>query len=709
MSAAATAQESTAPRFGASGLVALNDHDADFLRIPGTASCCLGFTGGSGTGFGGGVLAELPLGDLFMIGGRLSLLTHPFSMRTPETTFVIVDGVGQEGTFEHRLDGSSMTLGLEPTFIVRPFGDLLIALGARVALPLSSDYEQSEVIIQPESSGTFVNGDGTDSQSRTRNRFDGPLPDAAMQISPLLSLSYELPMNAQGTMILAPEIGYQMGVTDVVDGIDWKTSVIRAGVAVKFTSAGSREPEKEERRDRREIVDTVRVEVPILAQTYARGRETRSEMVNEIDDAIVTTETIRRTDTLFAQKTSEPVVENPTSSSELTATIAAVGVTEEGIEEPLLRLRVEEFSSTLMTPLLNYVFFEENSSTIPERYNDLAPGAITGFDIDAVNSPDRLPTYHHLLNIVGRRMHDNPTATITLTGCNQDIREEKGNRALSRARADAVKSYLVDVCRIDPTRIAVEARDLPAKAANTTTADGSQENRRVEIVSNDRRILAPVITRDTLRRTNPPVVRFRTTVAASAGIEEWVMTAGDGATVTKEFDGVSAVPTTIDWNIGRDNAAIPRTGGAMTYTLNVDDREGRTATASGSIPVEVVTIRQKRMERRDDMEIDRFSLILFEVRSSDLTAQQEPIIDLITEYIRPTSTVRVIGFTDRLGDEAYNQTLASNRATTVASALGNATSDVRGIGEADLFDEELPEGRLYTRTVEVVIETPIAE
>src|SRR5687768_15080565 len=28
---AATAQESTAPRFGAAGLVALNDHDADFL------------------------------------------------------------------------------------------------------------------------------------------------------------------------------------------------------------------------------------------------------------------------------------------------------------------------------------------------------------------------------------------------------------------------------------------------------------------------------------------------------------------------------------------------------------------------------------------------------------------------------------------------------------------------------------------------------
>lgn len=692
----ASAQVSSSLRIGGFGGVTYTIHSADFLRVPGTQSCCLGYTGGTGTGVEGGALAELPLASWLMLGARASVQTTPFSMSTLESTYLITESGGMGGTFEHRLNGSIATLGLEPAVIVRPVGSLLVSLGLRATMPISTDYEQSENIVEPSSSGTFLNPDGTDSHSRTRNAFSGELPGAGMRIAPSLMLSYELPMNPNSTLLLAPEISYQPGLTDVAEALDWKTSTLRAGVAVKFTTGGRGREEKIERRD---VIDTVRVTVPVVAEGYRRGTESRSEKTERMGDADVTTVTVRRVDTLFIQQASTPA---------LAASIRAVGVEADGREMPIVRMHVEEFSSTLMTPLLNYVFFEENSAELPARYSRVDPSDTGAFDIDRVNSPERLPTYHHLLNIVGRRLRNYPKATVTLTGCNQDIRDERGNSELSRRRAEEVRRYLIDRWGIESSRITVEARNLPAKAANTQTADGSQENRRVEIVSNDRRILAPVITRDTLRRADPPKVRFHTTATADRGVAGWNLNVDNTTEHLKSFDGAAPPPESIDWDLGREASTVPKGNGTMTYTLDVRDADGRTTSAHGSIPVEVTTIRQKRAEGRQDVEVDRFSLILFEVRSSDLTEQQQPVIELIRGSIRPSSTVSVIGYTDRLGDANYNQTLASGRSRTVAQALGTATPQVRGAGEADLFDSELPEGRLYTRTVDVVVETPIA-
>lgn len=693
-------QEPLRPRFGGAAHVGLNSHRGDFPRIPGTESCCRGFDGGSGTGFDGGGLAEFPFSGSLLLGARLTFMSQPFSMTTPEGTYVIVNGTGREGTFEHHLDGSLSVVGLEPTLSLRLFGSLFLNVGAWAGYPVATSYEQKEEL---KGSGTFLNADGTDSHRRTRNEFAGPLPEPALQIAPLAGLSWELPMNADGTLLLAPEISWQLGVTDVIAGTDWKISTLRAGVAVKYSPKES----KERQRLQVVVIDTIRIEVPTVAQAWARGAEERSERAEETATAVVITETIRRTDTLFTARSAIPSEPMPA------AFVGATGVDARGREFPIVRLKVEEFSSTLMTPLLHYVFFEENSATVPARYKSLSGAETAAFDIDRVNSPERLPTYHHLLNIVGRRMRDNPKATLTLTGCNQDIREEKGDVALSQRRAEAVRNYLTEVWNIEEKRIRIEARGLPEKAANTATADGSQENRRVELASNDPRILAPIITADTLRRVDPPTVRFRMSATAEAGIREWELKAAQpGSTqaeALKSFGGRDTLPALLDWHISRESGTIPRFEGMMEYGLAVTDRRGTVAGSENGIPVEQVTIRKKRSERRGDMEVDRYSLILFDVRSAELLPAHGPIMTLIKKEIEPDSRVSVTGFTDRLGDETYNRELAERRAAAVTNSLGTGVSESQGRGEADLFDSELPEGRLYTRTVEVIIETPVRD
>ncbi|MFZ9815008.1 MAG: OmpA family protein, partial [Candidatus Kapaibacteriota bacterium] len=69
--------------------------------------------------------------------------------------------------------------------------------------------------------------------------------------------------------------------------------------------------------------------------------------------------------------------------------------------------------------------------------------------------------------------------------------------------------------------------------------------------------------------------------------------------------------------------------------------------------------------------------------------------------------------TDKLGEVQYNLELSETRAKTVKSFLINMQPDinivtVKGIGiSTRLFDNSLPEGRYYCRTVSIEVQNPI--
>jgi len=101
-------------------------------------------------------------------------------------------------------------------------------------------------------------------------------------------------------------------------------------------------------------------------------------------------------------------------------------------------------------------------------------------------------------------------------------------------------------------------------------------------------------------------------------------------------------------------------------------------------------------------------MILFGFDKSDVTSAHQPIIDAVKTKVKPSSTVRVVGYTDRSGTDAYNERLSEQRAKSVARALGVPESQAVGLGKRfPPFDNSTPEGRFYSRTVEVIVETPI--
>jgi OOP family OmpA-OmpF porin len=100
-------------------------------------------------------------------------------------------------------------------------------------------------------------------------------------------------------------------------------------------------------------------------------------------------------------------------------------------------------------------------------------------------------------------------------------------------------------------------------------------------------------------------------------------------------------------------------------------------------------------------------MILFGFDRADLSPANQELVKTIKDRITSSSTARVIGYTDRSGAEEYNQRLSERRSQAVSTALGLPASSASGQGEQlPLYDNATPEGRFYSRTVEVIVETP---
>ncbi len=99
--------------------------------------------------------------------------------------------------------------------------------------------------------------------------------------------------------------------------------------------------------------------------------------------------------------------------------------------------------------VLNYVFFDKNSSELRPEYATL-PNHSATLTFDESGYSDQMEQYHNILNVLGARMVMYGKAKLTITGCNSDTVEEKGNLTLSHARAIRIQEYLTSVWKIDP-------------------------------------------------------------------------------------------------------------------------------------------------------------------------------------------------------------------------------------------------------------------
>lgn len=653
LSATTTAQPSEdRARIGLFGDYGIGLHGASFQQLPGIANCCPEFQSTTGSGLFLGLTYQTPLSTSLSLHLRAHYGMFGVGFDETETQPVAgPNGVLETATIRHTLDADFNQISIEPLLGYHLTPDLQLLGGLTAGFLVSSTFEQKETIEQP-STATFSNG------LRTRNQTLGDIPDASsLALGITIGATYDLALNADRTVFLSPEVLFTFSPLAVASGVSWNAHQLRAGLALSFIP-----PRDEDTLTELELLEVARAITP--------------------------------------PKKGTPGVP-------FVADVSASGLTEDGRPTTADAVRIEEYASYRVRPLLPYVFFSAGSSELPVRYRRLGDAQVEEFSVDNFYNLNAMLTYYHVLNIVGKRMRDDASSTITLTGC-ADPSDGSDGQAVASSRAASVKDYLVSTWGIDAGRIATEARGLPEQASKTDEADGRDENRRVEIKSSTPSLLAPVTSADTMRVFSPPGVRFAPGIDPRVPIASWTIFVTEQDRLIRTFHGDDPVPGSVDWRMDEQARFIPRDARSLDYLLVVRDSSGTVIpSATRSLGLSQVTLADKANAGGTDKSIDRYSMILFGFDRSDLTPANQQLVDMIKGRISPSSSTKVIGYTDRSGAEDYNQRLSEQRARTVATSLGLPASTAEGRGERlPLYDNATPEGRFYSRTVEVVVETP---
>jgi outer membrane protein OmpA-like peptidoglycan-associated protein len=373
-----------------------------------------------------------------------------------------------------------------------------------------------------------------------------------------------------------------------------------------------------------------------------------------------------------------------------------------------------QVSETL--PLLNAVFFDEGTNTIPSRYVTLSKGQADSFKEEQLQeeqtitmsgrSARQLNVYHNILNILGDRMRANPGTTISLTGA------PAGD---GKVMAESIKMYLTSAFGIDGSRIITLDRKKPANPSEQPGANKElvllrAEDRRVDIASTSPALLMevgggmmrPVHINDV--QTDPLDSYVILNVdGAKKQFNNWSINVTDDRGVSQHYgpftnDQESVSGITMIGNNPEGNYKITMTG---------ETKNGTFVTKESTIHL----IRQDATIQKGF----RYSVVFDFDKAIGIASYNKLLTDVVSPLILDGSTVIIHGHTDIIGEDEYNQKLSDSRAqqtqkvlesSLLAAGKNNVKFETLGFGEDvnhSPFENLLPEERFYNRTVVIDI------
>ena len=361
-------------------------------------------------------------------------------------------------------------------------------------------------------------------------------------------------------------------------------------------------------------------------------------------------------------------------------------------------------------PLLNYFFFDKNSSEMPSRYELFEDQSKTeSFSEDKIQG-GAIEHYYHLLNIYGERLRKHPAVKITLIGTTDGV--EPKWQELSKERANNVKNYLTDVWNIDPSRITVATKKLPDLPSSNKIPEGMEENRRVEIICDAWDVIKPVTFVQNAFNVTPKAVEFSYKGGDSVSIDKYSLFVNNSRNVWNSFEFKDSKSNTYQYDWKNKKQELPIGLEHLDFKLKATDNGGdETETESIRIPIKEITSEVSKLENILEKTIEKVSLILFDFNSYNPGTRNEVIMN---EYVYPklldnSQYITSNGYTDIIGTPDYNLKLSVNRAEKVSSMLAKKYSadKIRHVGHGaanPLYSNDFPEGRFYNRTVQLLLQ-----
>lgn len=657
-----------------------NIYNVNFRQLPGVPSCCPKFEIGTGNGMSVGVLYDLSLPYDLSIGLRAGFDILNGTLQQTEPTLVKIDTNIVSGSFEHILKATIYDISFEPVVSWNFYDNYSLHFGGHIGYNIVNTFKQYESIVEPSDRGVFV-----DTRTRVRNDTSGDIPEMNKIYSALmLGVSARFPLNNANTLFISPEIFYNLGINNIVNGIEWKINSLRFGASFRWI------PKKikiidtiipKEERIYKYILDTVLVEKENIEKAYITlGKPLIDIKIDSFQDKRIITEIVKRTDTLNKRP-------NPKVNMEFNT--------------PIISVNSQYISEAY--PLLTVVFFDKNSDKLQPYYKQI--DSRKNFATNLL--PNNPLSYHEqVLNIIGERMLVNPHTSIILKGYS-DSSTEEGDCELAKNRCQTVKAYLVEKWNIDEDRIKIAANKppcVPKLVTHTKNDSGYAENRRVEILSDYDEIISPIYKKHIGKAStfNPPVIKIDPNGSSTQFIKNWEIVGTQNNVPIFNLRG-DGKPILTEHLFTDENALRLKSNEPLDITMTITDIDGNSTTQTKSINV---------VNDTADSEIERLSLILFKVSSDAIPEQNKRILKEFVKEITPQSTIMVKGYSDILGDDDRNRRLAERRAKKTADLILDYkpalnSVDIIGWGSLEyprgISSYSTPPERFLSRTVQIEV------
>ncbi|MBX3043316.1 MAG: OmpA family protein [Candidatus Kapabacteria bacterium] len=361
---------------------------------------------------------------------------------------------------------------------------------------------------------------------------------------------------------------------------------------------------------------------------------------------------------------------------------------------------LQETIVTQTYPILPYIFFNSLSADIKNVYTLNSP---SNFD-EAKLPKDNLKIYYNILNIIGSRMIKYPDAKLTISGT-QDGSEniEYRDNSIARNRADNIAEYLNKNWKIEKSRLKVNTLRKATLPTSEVYPEGFEENRRVELASDDIRIFEPVV-HTKFSEFKPSTNNIIISPTLDSDLVEWDIQFIFNGKDVKRYQGKGNIPSSFSINDIINTNDIT-SDNLLRFNLNVKDIKGTSEKLSRSIPVNI---------NRNKFELGRLNLIVFDFDKSEINDMNKQMIEnFALKAVKNNSEIAITGSTDRLGEIDYNLKLSQSRAENVNRLLKTLANnpnikEIKGLGSSALkFDNNTPEGRFYSRTVLIEVQTPL--
>lgn len=613
----------------------------------GSTDCGL-FSDGDTYGITGGVLVEYSfIPSLLSVSARIGYAQRPGYLSTDIARFEVYEPSSQSYqplNLRHTYDATLEYLVFDIGAIVQPFEEIPIRF--RLGADAGNSIFGNSYIQNEE----IVSPESVlfPNERKVKTNFSGRVETITSSYGVSGIIGYDLEIGDGA--YLTPEVGYRYGLNSIITDAEWKQQSYFAGISI-----------------RTRIGDTKYAPPPVEPKI----------------------------DTVIPPPPPPPppiIVREPA--------IRFSGVT----TQPLI---VEETVVTQTFPLLPYIFFDSAQAVVSSAFGTQNKKSFSEKDLPK----DMLKTYYNILHIVGKRMSENPKTEITIVGNSDGIELATSGERLSLAkdRAEKISDYLNKNWAIDTKRIKIETRDVPRIPTNVRYSEGYQENRRVELYSDDPSLLRPVVHSRFLEYTPVQDIQsFSIALRSDIVPNTWTLAIHGKNGVLAQQSGANS-PKNVSLQLPKgalaniDKELFPNDSLKAFLKLSLPD--GSELNSDCSIQVS---------KTKNVFEVSRLSLIVFDFNRYDISEQNKRMMQqFVRDAIKPNSTTTITGTTDKLGEEEYNMELSKSRAYSVRdyllSLLPSANlTEVKGIGASVLpFDNSLPEGRYYCRTVSIEVKTPV--